>query len=167
VSSYYPWIGEVTPENAAKALEAVSLAKKIIETTKDLNLFTKHMDTELARGKKSFPFIDERYPLDSISCTLDFMETEEKGMALLEGGPPHTPIGGAHPCGFVGGSFSPKEGCKINGVALKLPEDVILADINTWGKSQSNEICILTWEEARALASQYENQEENTLKMKL
>ena len=167
VSTYYPWIGEVTAENAFKALEAVNLAQKILDTMIESNCVTKHMDTELSRDSKHFDFMNDKFPENTISCTLDFMETEELGMALLEGGPAHTPIGGAHPCGFISGSFNNKLGCNINGVALKIPSDVILADIQTWGRSNSTEKCILTWDEAKTLAYQYEEEKENTYRMKL
>lgn len=163
VSSYYPWIGEVTSENAYKALEAVEKAQVILDKMIELNCYTKHMDTELSRISKHFHYVNDKFPLDTISCTLDFMETEELGMALLEGGPAHTPFSGAHPCGFCGGSFDRKMGCTIDGVALKLPDDVILADIDTWGNSQLNEKCILSWDEARELAREYNQKQEMTL----
>ena len=42
--------------------------------------------------------------------TADFIKDEKGKLLFLEGGPPHTPEWGAHPCCFPGG--------KVNGVAL-------------------------------------------------
>ena len=85
---------------------------------------------------------------DGFSGTLDFVETEQS-MTLLEGGPGHTPVGGAHPCAFAGTGEG--VGSTIVGVALKLMEHVVLADPKTW-KDGDRSGAILTWEEAEALA---------------
>lgn len=49
-------------------------------------------------------------PADHASCSLDFLASETRGILFLEGGPPHTPHWGAHPCCF--------EGYAIKGLAL-------------------------------------------------
>lgn len=48
---------------------------------------------------------------DTISCTLDFLRTEDGKILFLEGGPPHHPAWGAHMCCFQPG--------KIKGIALE------------------------------------------------
>ena len=165
VASYYPWVGSATPENAAKALEAVALAEKIADTMAELSLVPRTMDTEMLRwtatgAKKVHPLhleTLERFPRDGISCTLDFIETTD-GMMLLEGGPPHTPIGGGHPCAFAGHDVDPSRGlgARCEGVALRLMDHVILADPKTWRHGDTDG-CILSWEEARSLAAHYED----------
>jgi hypothetical protein len=165
VASYYPWVGEATPENAAKALEAVALAERMADVMAELQLAPRLMDAEILRwksGKKSAESartagILERFPRDGINCTLDFIETVD-GMMLLEGGPAHMPIGGGHPCAFAGHQVSPSKGlgAKCEGVALKLMDHVSLADPKTWRHGDTTG-CILSWEEAEDLARQLEN----------
>lgn len=166
VAAYYPWVGSATAENAAKALEAVDLAERMIDKMKTLALIPRSMDAELLRraskGRENLhPTYQEtldRFPRDGLACTLDFIETRD-GMMLLEGGPPHMPIGGGHPCAFAGHMVEPTKGLASHceGVALKLMDHIILADPATW-RHGDTEGCILTWEEARELARQNEDE---------
>ena len=82
---------------------------------------------------------------EGFAGTLDFVETE-RGMTLLEGGPPHTPVGGGHPRAFAGAGGGIH--ADTTGVALRVMEHVVLADPATWTEG-SREGAILTWEEAR------------------
>lgn len=169
VASYYGWIGEATPLNAARALEAAELAQKMIDTAAALGLSARFMDLELARMKfeeakqsgaaihADYREIFERFPRDGLHCTLDFIEAEgENGPVLtfLEGGPPHSPLGGGHPCAFAGHELYPGRGaeCKCEGVALKLMDHVTLADPRTWTHGETKDR-ILSWEDARVLAA--------------
>ena len=72
-------------------------------------------------------------------------------MTLLEGGPPHTPIGGAHPCAFAGAGNGGAG--KTEGEAFKIMDHVVMADPQTW-RDGKREGAILTWEEARKLAQE-------------
>jgi hypothetical protein len=159
VASYYGWVGEVTAENAAKALEAAELAQKIVDQAMNMGAEPRLMDVELLRdaspAAKGNPAIAEtlrRFPQGSFACTLDFMETVD-GMLLLEGGPAHTPIGGGHPCAFAGHKTLPNGTCNTEGVALRLIEGVCLGDPGTW-MNRANDGSILSFDEARRLAYQ-------------
>lgn len=158
VSSYYTWIGERTPENAYHALEAAEAAQRIVDKAVELDAQPRMMDLEFIRQHKSedAQAISDRFPRDGVHCTLDFIETED-GPMLLEGGPPHTPVGGAFPCAFAGNGVRKETGlcCDTKGVALKQMDHVHLAEPDTWFKQGSADT-ILSWEEARELAAQYE-----------
>jgi len=156
VSTYYAWTGEANAENAEAALQAVAMARQIIKEAKAIGAIPRNIDVELIRdgkiaqdeeGKKALA----RFPRDGISCTLDFMETDQ-GMMLLEGGPGCTPFGGGHPCGFagVGGKPGFPNPMPCEGVAFKLMPGVILGDPKTWRETDRSG-CILTWEETEAL----------------
>lgn len=168
VSSYYGWIGEATPENAAKALEAVEMATLMMDVARGLKLAPRLMDVELTRRQidQSTPEnappdlekaqrLMKKYPRDGISATLDFIETDQ-GMMLLEGGPGHTAFGGGHPCAFAGygveGKPSPIARCE--GVALRIMDHICLGDPSTWVDGERTDR-ILTWDEARELAADY------------
>lgn len=168
VACYYGWAGSATPENAARALEAVALAERMIAQAKAQGLASRYCDLEIARkhsdtaGTQLGPSAREavrRYPRDGINCTLDFIEvTGEDGtpvMMFLEGGPAHTPMGGGHPCAFAGHGVDRNigAGSRCDGVALRLMDHVILADPATWHPGETEDR-ILSWEEARALAAQ-------------
>jgi hypothetical protein len=159
VASYYGWVGEVTPENAARALEAAEAAQRIVDAGLGLDLSPRWMDVELLRFASeealSRPHLREtldRFPADGFACTLDFIETEH-GMTLLEGGPPHTPIGGGHPCAFAGFGTRPNGACRTDGVALRLIDGVCLGDPKSW-MGRDNDGSVLSWDEARELAGQ-------------
>lgn len=159
VSSYYPWTEAATPEACHFSLEAVAQAEKILAEAKKMRIQTRFMDIELSRSSKNKEMkeVADRFPRDDLSFTLDFMETEE-GLTLLEGGPGFTPIGGAFPCGFVGHGMTQKHGlidCKIEGVAIRQMDHIHLAEPSTW-KDGDRAGCILSWDQARALADAYE-----------
>lgn len=167
VSSYYGWIGDITPENAYRALEAVDLAQKIVDEAKSIGAAPRLMDLELLRMG---PRVDEplsrqvleTWPADGVSCSLDFIETTD-GMMLLEGGPTHTMLGGGHPCAFAGHNIQKETGlfCDCTGVALKMAEHVLMADPKTWRPGVSSD-GVLSWEEARALAAQFNPEAEGS-----
>jgi len=159
VAAYYGWVGSVTPENAARALEAAGAAQRIVDAGLGLNLHPRWMDVELLRDASpealSRPHLREtldRFPADGFACTLDFIETDQ-GMTLLEGGPPHTPIGGGHPCAFAGFGTRPNGACRTDGIALRLIEEVCLGDPRSWIGRQ-NDGSVLSWEEAVTLSGQ-------------
>jgi hypothetical protein len=159
VASYYAWTGAASPLNARKALEAATLAQKMVDAGVALKLSPASMDIELAKRAKEggatlpAPHQDtlDRFGT-GFSCTLDFLEGAD-GMVFLEGGPAHMPIGGGHPCAFAGvGRSGPGTMCRTEGVALRLMDHVTLADPTTWVDGDHTG-CILTWDEARALAA--------------
>ncbi|PTX52600.1 hypothetical protein IQ03_03980 [Gemmobacter caeni] len=159
VAAYYGWVGEVTPENAARALEAADAAQRVVDAGLELGLHPRWMDVELLRHASpealSRPHLREtlkRFPADGFACTLDFIETE-RGLTLLEGGPPHTPIGGGHPCAFAGFGTRPNGACRTDGVALRLIDGVCLGDPRSW-MGRENDGSVLSWEEAGVLARQ-------------
>lgn len=158
VSSYYPWTEAATPEACHFAFEAVAQAEKILAEAKNMRIETRLMDIELARSAKhkAIKEIADQFPRDDLSFTLDFMETDE-GLTLLEGGPGFTPIGGAFPCGFMGHGMATGKvsDCKIEGVAIRHMKHVHLAEPSTW-KDGDRAGCILSWDQARALADAYE-----------
>lgn len=159
VAAYYGWVGSVTPENAARALEAVEAAQRVVDAGLGLGLRPRWMDVELLRDASpealARPHLREtleRFPADGFACTLDFIETEQ-GMTLLEGGPPHTPIGGGHPCAFAGFETRPNGACRTDGVALRLIDGVCLGNPRSW-MGRENDGSVLSWEEAGVLARQ-------------
>lgn len=160
VSWYYGWCGEATPENAAIAMEVRHLAQAIVDEAVKLRAWPRWMDVEFVRlsGNRdllSRPEVSaalEVFGREDVACTLDFIETGE-GLALLEGGPPNTPFGGGHPCAFAGVGGQPKFGNRtsVRGVAFRTMPHVVLGDPSTWTEGDV-EGCILSWEEAEALA---------------
>ncbi|NDV50836.1 hypothetical protein [Salipiger sp. PrR003] len=153
VSSYYAWTCDPEPENAYRALQAVEAAQRIVEKAKELQVHTRIMDLELLRHSGKNPKISEKWGRDDLSCSLDFLETED-GPMLLEGGPGHNPVCGANPCGFMGVGVD-QGWCDTRGVALRCMPHVHLAEPSTW-RDGDHTGCILTWEEARELAADYD-----------
>ncbi len=155
VSSYYPWVETVSPESCYFAFKAVEQAKKMIAAAKSMQIQTRLMDIEFLRTSKhpEGMKVTERFPLDDLSCTLDFIETDQ-GLMLLEGGPAHTPVGGAFPCGFMGAGMTRQDGCDLTGVAIRHMDHVHLGEPSTW-KDGDRAGCILTWQEASELADRY------------
>jgi hypothetical protein len=144
VSSYYCWAGQATPEAAKFALEAVTLTEKIIAKAAERMITPVFMPIEFMRLSPKYDENFPDYPPDTLSFTLDFLETAQ-GLMVLEGGPLWHPRGGAHPCGFAG--ISPQ------GVALTSMPDVNLADPKTWRETDRTG-AIFTWEAAKTLANQ-------------
>jgi len=166
VAAYYGWVGTVTPENAARALKAAEAAQRVVDAALGLTLTPRWMDIELLRFASkealSHPHLQEtldRFPADGFACTLDFIETDQ-GMTLLEGGPPHTPIGGGHPCAFAGFETRPNGACRTDGIALRLIHGVCLGDPKSW-MGRENDGSILSWQEARDHAEQHVPEEED------
>ena len=170
VAAYYGWIGEISPLAAQRALEAAELAQKLIDTIIAKKLTPRFMDIEIAReqikqAKKNDQFVHpitmeilDQHPENNIECTLDFIEAKDDDgnhvMTFLEAGPAHTRMGGGHPCAFAGHNSKPETGAfsNCNGVALALMDNIIMADPATWPQGANNGQ-ILTWDEARTLAS--------------
>lgn len=144
VSSYYAWCGSPTPENARIALEVRALAQRMVDEAARQNAVPVFMDVEFVRDSPHFAEVAERFPRDAIACTLDFIETDQ-GLLFLEGGPPFTPVGGGHPCGFAGLS-------RPEGVAFRVMSEVILADPRTWRETDRSN-SILSWEDVETLAA--------------
>jgi hypothetical protein len=143
VSFYYAWAGGRSPEDAKAALEARDLAQAIVDEACRQGACPVTMPVEFAR--RGSPAIDTRFPKDTVSCTLDFIETEQ-GLLLLEGGPPYTPVGSGHPCGFAGVEAP-------SGVAFRPLPGVLLGDPRTWAAvGEDRKGCHVTWEEAAELA---------------
>lgn len=145
VSSYYSWAGGTAPEDAAAALRAAELSRRIVAAAESRGQVAEWMPLESLRLNPSAAAQDvcARFPEGRLSCTLDFMETDE-GMLLLEGGPAYTPMGGGFPCAFAG-RVHPR------GVALRPPEGVDLTNPATWRAAEGGS-GILSWAEAEALA---------------
>ena len=109
VSSYYSWIGEANPENAVVALDVRDLAQKVADKATELSMWPRYMDIEFLRTSTNPQIVDseqvqatlDHFGREKVAFTLDFIETEH-GLLMLEGGPPNTPFGGGHPCGFAG-----------------------------------------------------------------
>ncbi|EPX77971.1 hypothetical protein [Salipiger mucosus] len=152
VSSYYAWICDPEPENAFRALEAADSAQRIVDKAKELEIETRILDLEFVRRGGKHPTISRKWARDDLSCTLDFIETEE-GPMLLEGGPGHNPVSGAHPCGFMGAGID-KGWCDTHGVALRAMPHINLGEPKTW-KDGKRRDCILTWDDARDLANDF------------
>ncbi|NTF17700.1 hypothetical protein G6L37_04755 [Agrobacterium rubi] len=161
VSCYYSWIGEANQENAAIALQVRAEAQKIADKAVELAMWPRFMDLEFVRNSQA-PAIRDNSDLqdaldlfgrEKVACTLDFIETED-GLKLLEGGPPNTPFGGGHPCGFAGCGGSPRFGNRtdVRGVAFRNMAHVIVGDPKTWDDGD-REGCILTWEEVATLVT--------------
>lgn len=161
VAFYYGWTGGPTPENAAMAIEVRELAQRVADAAMERRAWPRSMDVEFVRasghpdivGNEEVQHWLEVFGRETVSCTLDFLETDE-GPALLEGGPPNTPFGGGHPCAFAGNGGPPRFGCKTQtyGVAFSMMEGVLLGDPKTWRETDP-ENHILTWEQVEALAA--------------
>jgi hypothetical protein len=160
VSSYYSWIGEATPENAQIALEVRELAQRIADKATELSMWPRYMDIEFIRASAN-PQVTENQAVqehlelfgrEKVAFCIDFIETDD-GLMLLEGGPPNTPFGGGHPCGFAGCGGEPFNGNKTHteGVAFRNMPHVLPGDPRTWKDGDRSE-CILSWGEVERLA---------------
>lgn len=161
VAFYYGWTGAVTPENAAVALEVRDLAQRVVDEAVRRAAYPRTMDVEFVRssehpdivGNETVQHWLERFGRETVSCTLDFLESKD-GPVLLEGGPPNTPFGGGHPCAFAGVGGPPRFGSRTltYGVAFSMMEDVLLGDPKTWRETDP-ENHVLSWEQVEMLAS--------------
>lgn len=156
VSSYYGWIGEINSENAKIAIQVRDLAQKMVDKATELKAYPRYMNLEFIRNSShELSEKDEKvldiFKRESVSCTLDFLESEQ-GLVFLEGGPAHTPFGGGHPCSFAG-NFNKEDNryMNVHGVAFKLLKNVNLADFSTWKNADASE-SILNWDEVENLA---------------
>lgn len=160
VSYYYGWTGEANQENAAIALEVREAAQRMVDVAMERQLWPRYMDVEHARRARN-PRLAENeqfqegmriFGRETVSCTLDFIETA-KGLMLLEGGPGASPMGGGHPCSFAGCGGKPTLGncAQTNGVAFRNMPHVIVGDPKTWEDGDRTG-CILTWDEVHELA---------------
>jgi hypothetical protein len=167
VSNYYGWTGGATPENALAALAARVAAQQMLKQMIANNIIPQYEDAELARRMNSpaAALIADFDPA-KISCTLDFIETND-GMTLLEGGPAHYPlvIAGGHSCAFTGSTGAPSAMTSyvVPGIAFRMLDGVLMGDHETWhnGKDASREGRFLSFEEAETLASEYHNEIDN------
>lgn len=165
VASYYGWSDSANPRTAAIALEVRDLAQRIVDEAVAQGAFPRYWSVESVR---SAAWLTERPDLaealdgpwrrDTVSCTLDFIETD-RGLMLLEGGPSVSPFGGGHPCAFAGVVSARVGQTPVipEGVAFVLLPDVILADPKTWDGSDTPEARkgrILTWDAVGVLAAE-------------
>lgn len=146
VSSYYSWAGGTDPVDAAAALEAADMARRIVAAAAEIGAWPSWMNMEALRLNQGDQAraVTSRFPREAVSCSLDFMETDA-GMVLLEGGPPHTPMGGGHPCGFAGMA-------RPQGVALRPLDGVSMMKPGPRPEPGTGG-CFLSWEEAEQLAA--------------
>lgn len=161
VSFYYGWTGAVTPQNAAMALEVRELAQRIVDEAVRRRAWPRTMDVEFVRASSHPDLVGndevqnwlEIFGRETVSCTLDFLETVD-GPVLLEGGPPNTPFGGGHPCAFAGHGGPPRFGSRTltYGVAFSMMEDVLLGDPKTWRETDP-ENHVLSWDQVAELAA--------------
>lgn len=144
VANYYFWAGEVTPESARGALAARDAARRMIDTMIERGVTPSVTDLDVERLREGAeepktPFakllaIDlEAYPSDEIHMTLDFIETDDGEVVLLEGGPPHHLTGGAHPTAFLGCNLTEERPgySHLRGVAFRGADGVHPADPGT------------------------------------
>jgi hypothetical protein len=153
VSYYYPWAGMATSEDAENALKVRDVAQKMVDYAIGLNAIPVFLDVEFARENSQFTSMgfDKKLPRDGFACCLDFIETPGPDgieFTFLEGGPPFSPFGGAHPCGFL--PLVAKTHT-IEGVALKLPDGVNMMEPTTWNVPLEG--AIFTWDEVEELAN--------------
>ena len=153
VSYYYPWAGEAQPLDAYMATHVREAAQAIADAGVQMGAEPALFELEMARikhpefGPRGF---EERFPRHGFSGTVDFLETDH-GLVVLEGGPPCTPFGGAHPCGFLP---VVSKTLKIEGVALRIPDGVHMMEPSTWNVDLTGSI--LSWEENEVYAALFE-----------
>lgn len=155
VAAYYGWAGDVSPIAATNALKVRELAGRIVAEAARQGAIPLYPAMEILRLRSvAHPRIAEilaRFKPDRIDCTIDFLETED-GPIMLEAGPAHypAPIGGGHPCAFAGAR-------KIEGVAYRCPDGVLIADPATWHQPANISNAILSWEATAELAANLTN----------
>ena len=152
VAAYYGWAGDLSPVAAANALKVRELADQIVAEATRQRAYPLYPALEIVRTREAVhPRVTEilaTFTRDRIDCTIDFLETED-GPLMLEAGPAHypAPIGGGHPCAFAGAR-------KIEGVAFRCLDGVLLADPATWKEPEDVSNALLSWEAAEELASE-------------
>lgn len=119
ISNYYIQSEATGSESDFASVDkARQYTEEVIETLKRQNLLPfEPMIHQIQRSSKK---VQEKMPLGSINFSLDFLETEDGDLVLLEGGPAYTPppyYYGAHPCAFKGKEWP-------EGVAFKLDDGV-------------------------------------------
>lgn len=165
VASYYGWSDSATPQTAGIALQVRDLAQRIVDEATRQRAWPRYWDLEnirdadwLADQPDLVDALDGPWGRETVSCTLDFIETDQ-GVMLLEGGPSVSPIGGGHPCAFAGvvSARLGRRPATPEGVAFNLLPNVILADPSTWDGNdtpEAREGRILSWEAVEALATE-------------
>lgn len=161
VASYYGWADAPTPESARQALAVRDLAQRIVDEAMRQKAWPRYWDAERRRRDSRFDAIpgykealNSDWGRETVSCTLDFIETAE-GPLLLEGGPAVSPAGGGHPCAFAG-PVSAREGHipRVSGVAFRAPEGVLIADPSTFDREFPDlDDVHWSWERVEALAA--------------
>lgn len=148
VAYYYAWAGEATALDAWVALRVREAAQAVSDAGMAMGAQPRLFDLEQARKHPHFAErgFDERWPEGSFSGVMDFLETRE-GLVLLEGGPPFSPFGGAHPCAFLPSSAKTH---RVEGVALRVPQGVHMMEPSTWDTDLTGSL--FTWDEAEELA---------------
>lgn len=167
VGNYYGWAGEATPVAARGALAAKAAAERMIAVMRTdaltpifSDLFLMNFSMAQSAGSAHPDAVAQaldvsaRFPMDGIHCTLDFIETGDGEVTLLEGGPAHTPIGGGHPTAFSGCLAIPGNPMftEIRGVAFRAPDDVIMPEPATWTLREPDHA--LSFEDVAELAQQ-------------
>ena len=139
VASYYGWADQASPESARNALAVRDLAQRMVDEAMSLGAFPRYWDIERRRRDARFGDVEgymdalnSDWGRETVSCTLDFIETND-GPLFLEGGPSVSPAGGGHPCAFAG-AVSALQGSlpSCEGVAFRAPAGVLVGDPATW-----------------------------------
>lgn len=167
VGNYYGWAGEVSPVAARGALAARDAAERMIAAMAEQEILPIFSDVYLMNASmaqnadSAHPNavaqaldVSERFPMDGIHCTLDFIETGDGEVTLLEGGPAHTPIGGGHPvafCGCLAIEGNPMF-TEIDGIAFRTADGIFMPEPSTFGMGRPEHA--LTFDEAESLAAQ-------------
>lgn len=156
VSAYYTWVDAPSALTAARALEVRALAQRIVDHAIARGLEPRFGRIEMARRQNAglAAALDEQGFTDgSFSAALDFIEGPD-GLLLLEGGPGHSPAGGAHPCAFAGthGPLRMGNAMTTVGVAFRTMAHVNIMEPSTWIDGDRTG-SILDWEEVEALAA--------------
>lgn len=158
VAFYYGFVGEMSPENARMALQVREIAQKLVDGMMAQKLWPRYMKTEFVRRNPDAEMQAalEGFGRETVSCSLDFIETDE-GLLLLEGGPANTPFGGAHVCSFAGhglrkGAIDGRQMAKSTyGIAFRAMPHINMMEPRTWHDGDHIG-SIATWDEVEALA---------------
>lgn len=161
VASYYGWCDQAAPETARTALQVRDLAQRIVDEAMSQRAWPRYPEVEFLRDAHWIESdsdlrkaLDNQFSRSTVSCTIDFIETDE-GPMFLEAGPAVSPFGGGHPCAFAGAGVQGKLAIvpNISGVAFRVMDHVTLADPSTW-KDGDRTDCVLTWSAVEELAQQ-------------